>query len=114
MGQVGTGRAGQRLFQCGLLYQNALPLITSERPAKAHDNGGAFAIPGGPPRQCSIAGQKILDIVESRAWQAPCSSSAPHSEHAESRTISKTTGWLGRLSFCVSRSCLLSDRLGET
>jgi hypothetical protein len=59
-----------RLFQCGLLHQNALPFITPARPAEAHDNGGAFAMPGGTPRQRSIAGRKILKIAEPRAWQA--------------------------------------------
>ncbi len=59
-----------RLFQCGPLHQNALPFITLARPTEAHDNGRAFAVPGGAPCQCGIAGRKILEIVEPRAWQA--------------------------------------------
>ena len=59
-----------RFLQCRPLHQNALPFITSARPAEAHDNSRPFAITGGAPRQRSIAGPKILEIVKPRARQA--------------------------------------------
>jgi hypothetical protein len=59
-----------RFFQRGLLDKNALPFIAPARSAEAHYDSSAFAIPGGSPRQRSIAGRKKLQISQARTRQA--------------------------------------------
>jgi hypothetical protein len=58
------------LFEGDRFDEDALPLVTSPRPAEADDHGNSSTVFRRAPRQCSVARWKKFEIIETRTLKA--------------------------------------------